>query len=181
MDPSCPFAWITARWLMEVARWRPITLRYEVMSLAVINEHRDLEPWYREFNDRAWGPARVCAAAVVHHGKRSLDTLYPALGRRIHNQGVKDFESVIPSALTEAGLPAGLADFARRSDVDEVLRASTARAQQLVGDDLGTPTIVIDEVAFYRTSALLDPSRRRGPARVRRRAPTCRLSGLSPS
>ncbi|MEU7971562.1 disulfide bond formation protein DsbA [Micromonospora sp. NPDC049089] len=128
---------------------RPITLRFEVMSLAVVNERRDLEPWYRAFNDRAWGPARVCTAAVAHHGPAALARLYPALGRRIHDEGNKDFDAVIPAALDEAGLPAGLADVARRSDVDERMRASTARAQQLVGEDLGTPTIVVDDVAFF--------------------------------
>lgn len=149
VDPSCPFAWITSRWLMEVARLRPITLQFEVMSLAVINEHRDLEPWYREFNDRAWGPARVCAAAAARHGRDALTSLYPALGRRIHDDADKDFSTVIPAALAEAGLPVSLAEVAHRSDVDDLMRASTTRAQQLVGEDLGTPTIVIDEVAFF--------------------------------
>ncbi|WP_435821549.1 mycothiol-dependent nitroreductase Rv2466c family protein [Micromonospora musae] len=149
VDPSCPFAWITSRWLMEVARLRPIALRFEVMSLAVINEHRDLEPWYREFNDRAWGPARVCAAAVAQHGTAALTRLYPALGRRIHDEKNKDFDTVIPAALAEAGLPAELADAAHRSDVDPQMRASTARAQQLVGEDLGTPTVIVDDVAFF--------------------------------
>ncbi|WP_435206837.1 mycothiol-dependent nitroreductase Rv2466c family protein [Micromonospora sp. bgisy143] len=149
VDPSCPFAWITSRWLMEVARMRSIALRFEVMSLAVVNEHRDLEPWYREFNDRAWGPARVCTAAVTRHGSAALARLYPALGRRIHDEGDKDFDTVIPAALDEVGLPADLAEVARGSDVDEQMRASTARAQQLVGEDLGTPTIVVDGVAFF--------------------------------
>ncbi|WP_435870977.1 mycothiol-dependent nitroreductase Rv2466c family protein [Micromonospora musae] len=149
VDPSCPFAWITSRWLMEVARLRPIALRFEVMSLAVINEHRDLEPWYREFNDRAWGPARVCAAAVAQHGTTALARLYPALGRRIHDEKNKDFDTVIPAALAEAKLPAELAEAAHRSDIDPQMRASTARAQQLVGEDLGTPTVIVDDVAFF--------------------------------
>ncbi|MEV1320128.1 DsbA family protein [Micromonospora arborensis] len=149
VDPSCPFAWITSRWLLEVAHLRPLDLRFEVMSLAVLNEHRDLEPWYREFNDRAWGPARVCVAAAAQHGPAALARLYPALGRRIHDDGDTNFDTVVPQALAEAGLPADLADAARRSDVDPQMRASTARAQQLVGEDLGTPTVVVDDVAFF--------------------------------
>ncbi|MCG5449535.1 disulfide bond formation protein DsbA [Micromonospora sp. NBC_00821] len=134
---------------MEVAKMRPLTLRFEVMSLAVINEHRDLEPWYREFNDRAWGPARVCVAAAAQHGSAALARLYPALGRRIHDADDKDFDTVVPLALVEAGLPADLADAAHRSDLDPQMRASTAHAQQLVGEDLGTPTVVVDDVAFF--------------------------------
>ena len=149
VDPSCPFAWITSRWLLEVARLRPIHLGFEVMSLSVINEHRSLEPWYREFNDRAWGPARVCAAAAQHHGSQVLTSLYPALGRRIHDQGNKDFDAVLTEALTEAGLPDHLAGYAGRPEADAWLRESTDRAQRLVGEDLGTPTIVVDDVAFF--------------------------------
>ncbi|MET8232753.1 disulfide bond formation protein DsbA [Micromonospora sp. NPDC005298] len=149
VDPSCPFAWITSRWLVEVARMRPVDLRFEVMSLAVINENRELEPWYREFNDRAWGPARVCTAVSAEHGPTALASLYEALGRRIHTEGDKDFDAVVPAALAEASLPADLAGVARRSDVDARMRASTARAQRLVGEDLGTPTVVVDGVAFF--------------------------------
>ncbi|MFI7282885.1 disulfide bond formation protein DsbA [Micromonospora chersina] len=149
VDPSCPFAWITSRWLMEVGRLRPIDLRFEVMSLAVLNEGRELEPWYRAFNDRAWGPARVCVATAVHHGPAALTRLYPALGRRIHDEGDKDFATVVPAALAEAGLPADLADAAHRSDLDPQMRAGTAKARQLVGEDLGTPTVVVDGVAFF--------------------------------
>ncbi|WP_433536189.1 disulfide bond formation protein DsbA [Micromonospora sp. CA-249363] len=134
---------------MEVAHLRPIALRFEVMSLSVVNEHRDLEPWYRAFNDRAWGPARVCTAARTRYGSAALARLYPALGRRIHDEGNKDFDAVIPAALGEVDLPADLADAAGRNDVDDQMRASTARARQLVGEDLGTPTIVVDDVAFF--------------------------------
>ena len=149
VDPSCPFAWITARWLMEVARQRPIELGFEVMSLSVLNEHKTLEPWYREFNDRAWGPARVCAAVARHHGAQALARLYPALGRRIHDQGNKNFSEVLPEALEEVGLARELAEYADRPEADPWLRASTACAQRLVGEELGTPTVIVDGAAFF--------------------------------
>ena len=62
VDPCCPFAWITSRWLVEVERQRPLAFDFRVVGLAVINEGRELDDWYRGFNDRAWGPARVFAA-----------------------------------------------------------------------------------------------------------------------
>ncbi|MGW7059937.1 mycothiol-dependent nitroreductase Rv2466c family protein [Streptomyces sp. NPDC054904] len=108
-DATCPFAWVTSRWLLEVERLQPIDLRFRVMSLSVLNEHRELEPWYREFNDRARGPARVCAAAEALHGNTVLRDLYTALGRRLHLERNNDHDVVITESLDELGLPASLA------------------------------------------------------------------------
>jgi hypothetical protein len=62
VDPSCPFAWITSRWLAEVEAQGGIELQIRLLSLSVVNEHRELDEWYRGFNDHAWCPARVMAA-----------------------------------------------------------------------------------------------------------------------
>jgi len=148
-DPLCPWAWMTSRWLMEVEQVRPVDVTWSVMSLSVLNEGRDLPEDYRDMMDRGWGPVRVIIAAARDHGPEFVKPLYDAMGTRIHLGGEKDYAKVIEPALQEVGLPLELARYADSDEVDDLLRASHERAIDLVGDDVGTPVVAVEGIAFF--------------------------------
>ena len=148
-DPLCPWAWMTSRWLLEAAQVRPLDPRFRVMSLAVLNEGKDIPEDYRQLLEAAWGPVRVCIAAAEQHGEDVLAPLYTALGTRIHLQERRPDRALVEEALAEVGLPTSLAEAMTSEEHDQALRTSHQAGIDQVGEEVGTPVISVGGVAFF--------------------------------
>ncbi len=144
-DPICPWTWLTARWMLEVRKARPVVISWHVMSLAVLNEGRvdQLPENIRDLMGRAWAPVRVLIAAQESFGSDVLEPLYVALGTRYHLEQQPRTQATIEAALREAGLPAGLADAGNTSAHDTALRESHGDGIALVGAEVGSPIIAV--------------------------------------
>ncbi len=152
-DPSCPFAWVTSRWLLEVEQVRPIQPRWRQMSLYFLNEEKDVPADYLERAAKAMGSVRVIAAAAAKHGEHVIGELYTGLGTRLHNQGLskqpEHLREVIEGALDDAGLERSLADAMHSEEYDATIRASHDEGIGLVGQEVGTPIIRVGDNAFF--------------------------------
>ncbi|CAM3633409.1 disulfide bond formation protein DsbA [Kibdelosporangium persicum] len=143
-DPSCPYTWLTSRWLIEVTKVRPVGVRWHVMSLSVLNEGREDDP-EGDPEGYLWYPVRVCAAVQQKYGSDALGRCYTELWKT--ENGAEDWIGDFARALERAGLPAELATAG--PEYDDFVRASHAEAMNHLGPHVGTPIIVADGVAFF--------------------------------
>jgi hypothetical protein len=128
---------------------RDIEVRWHVMSLAYLNQDKDISDEYREMLQSAWGPVRVLIAAEQKYGSDALLPLYTAMGTRIHLEKQDITRSMIEESLKEADLAVELADAMDDTSLDEAVAKSHHEGMDAVGDEVGTPTIHVNDVAFF--------------------------------
>ncbi len=154
-DPICPFAWMTSKWVREVARQRPMAVEWRFISLRLVNAQVDyathFPPGYERSHTAGLEVLRVAAAARRRHGPDAVGPLYEAAGNAIF-EGAPGRQSelhadprgfMIP-VLAAAGLEADLADAVAEIDADEEIGAETEEALALTGRDVGTPILHFD-------------------------------------
>ena len=150
-DPVCPFAWMTSKWVRQVADQRRYDVEWRFISLRVINADVDYDahfpPDYEAGHTAGLRLLRVAARVRDAGGPAAVGRLYEALGRFIFEvdsqpgraeRGTREFLEPI---LEEIGLPADLVDALDDESADEVIRAETAEALSLTGKDVGTPIL----------------------------------------
>ena len=89
-DPVCPFAWITSRWVEQVAAQRDFSVDWRFISLRLINKDKDyateFPPEY-EFGHTAGLRMLRVAAAIRHElGREPLGRVVEAYGRSSWDQ-----------------------------------------------------------------------------------------------
>lgn len=150
-DPVCPFAWMTSKWVRQVAVQRNYEVEWRFISLRVLNAHVDYDahfpPDYEAGHTAGLRLLRVAARVRSMRGAEAVGPLYEAFGRYIFEvddqpgraeRGTREFVEPI---LAEIGLPADLADALDDESADEEIRAETAEALILAGKDVGTPIL----------------------------------------
>jgi len=169
VDPSCPWAWITSRWIAEVAPERELSLTWRSYCLEIRDDYGVAPTVPEEYRERALaGHAlshrmlRVFEAARAESGEGAVDALYTEWGRRFFlahggdgsGPGADDGPAANGDALLAGCLAAsGLsADLLRAAD-DEKWDAPIVEAMEVAylfgGPKTQTPTIVVRAASPY--------------------------------
>ena len=86
LDPVCPFAWMTSKWVRIVQSQRDYAVEWRTISLRMLNAHIDYDahfPPEYEGGQAGLRLLRVIHAARAEHGAEVVGRLYEALGGRI--------------------------------------------------------------------------------------------------
>ena len=151
-DPICPFAWVTSRWVEEVAKLRNINVEWKFIALAIVNEETDYSkfpPAYPSLHGLGRRLLRVAAAARASGGNEAVAAFYTAAGERMHHDGVSVAvfggepipENLVAEVIAAAGLDASLVSAADDESWDALLREETELSLSRTGRDVGTPIL----------------------------------------
>jgi hypothetical protein len=149
-DPVCPWAWLTSRWVAEVARQRELSVDWRFICLRILNDRVDYEshfpPNYQAVHGTGQKLLRVAAAMRDRDGREPIAAFYTRLGTDIHvnrrrGELIEQFEAGFPDYLASIGVDAELAAAANDPAWDVILRAETEEALSRTGNDVGTPII----------------------------------------
>jgi predicted DsbA family dithiol-disulfide isomerase len=138
VDAACPWCWLTALWLFEVERVRPIAITTRVFSL------REVNPEHREALEPAERALRVLVGARRIGGEQAIRAVYRELGEAHHERDEPLGEpATLDAAVLAAGLDPALATDALADDrtLVEVLAEHAAIVER---GAFGVPTLVVD-------------------------------------
>lgn len=142
-DPACPWTWITARWVVDVAEQRDFDIIWKTFSLRFHNRDNPGYDRIRASLDDQHPGVRIIESARERFGNDAVGRLYTSFGTLIHHDGDEHLTR-LAEGIASAGLPADLIDAGSEASWDAGIEASTNAAIALVGKDVGIPIVVLD-------------------------------------
>ena len=150
VDPSCPWAWITSRWIEEVAPQRDLVVTWRSYCLEIRDDYgaaptvpADRREAVIAAHAVSHRMLRICEAARTRAGEDAVDALYTAWGARFFTRHRPGDDALLAASIDACGLDADLLSAADDSKWDEPIAASMEVAYAFGGAKTQTPTIVV--------------------------------------
>lgn len=149
LDPVCPFSWNTARWLRAVAERTGLVIDWQLMSLAVLNEGRELPPAQQASMRDSQQIGRLMAAVAREHGVAGWTAAYFAFGERYFDRSEPVSANLVAQVLMAAGARGATAAAVSDTSLDDYIRTQHEAGQQALGETGGSPILRIGEHTFF--------------------------------
>ena len=150
VDPSCPWAWITARWVKEVAPRRELVVRWRSYCLEIRDDYGVAATVPEELRDRVMAAhalshrmLRIFEAARAAAGEEAVDALYTVWGSSFFARGGTRDGSLLSSCVAACGLDPDLVGAAEDEKWDAPIVEAMEVAYAFGGPKTQTPTIVV--------------------------------------
>ncbi len=156
VDPSCPWAWITSRWIKDVAPQRDLTVTWRSYCLEIRDDYgvaptvpdnrRDIAIAAHAISHRM---LRIFEAARASAGEDAVDALYGEWGRRFFVGGPPADrtshadDTLLSDCIGACGLESNLIDAAHDEKWDAPIIEAMEVAYAFGGPKTQTPTIVV--------------------------------------
>jgi 2-hydroxychromene-2-carboxylate isomerase len=150
VDPSCPWAFITSRWIKEVAPQRALEVTWRSYCLEIRDDYGvaatvpdDRRQQVIDAHAFSHRMLRIFEAARAQHGEEVVDALYTAWGRRFFVGRPAFDDQLLEACLTECALDPDLLAAAGDEKWDGPITESMEVAYAFGGPKTQTPTIVV--------------------------------------
>jgi predicted DsbA family dithiol-disulfide isomerase len=150
VDPSCPWAWITSRWLKEVAEHRDLTVTWPSYCLEIRDDYGVAPTMPEHLRESAIAAhavshrmLRVFEAARARAGEDAVDRLYTEWGQRFFVERAEAGDVLIAECLAACGLDGDLVEAAGDEKWDAPIVEAMEVAYAFGGPKTQTPTIVV--------------------------------------
>jgi hypothetical protein len=155
-DPSCPWTWMTARWLIDATEQVGADIEWRNLSLAVVNADREIPEQYRSAIDAGVRAHRVIAALRADERNDLVGAFYTEWGRRVHQDGRAPANTLAieVAEAVGAGNWTGAAD---DESWDAEVERSTKEGQALAGGDVGSPVLAFGSPAVGAFGPIVSP------------------------
>jgi 2-hydroxychromene-2-carboxylate isomerase len=150
VDPSCPWAWVTAEWVREVAPKRDLEVTWRSYCLEIRDDYGVAPTLPKEYHEVSikghafsHGMLRIFEAARADSGEAAVDALYREWGKRYFPARGAGDPTLYADCLAACGLDGALLDAADDDKWDAPIIESMEVAYAFGGPKTQTPTIVV--------------------------------------
>jgi hypothetical protein len=144
LDPVCPFSWNTARWLTAAADKAGFDIDWRLMSLAILNEGRELPTPQRARMEDSQQVGRLMAALHDELGASLMGRAYIAFAQRYFDHSA-EVDGELVDHVTRA---VGAEHTGAAALVDAALDATVLKfhqgSQNALGDTGVSPLLTIE-------------------------------------